>query len=101
MIAERRRPRRSPKQTVCSRQSSLKRHLRLLVDCRQPGECRLDSGRIVAELDKGESGPFPGAVYELRVIYAGLPLGWHARCTILELESSKWEAYKSNRRATR
>jgi catechol 2,3-dioxygenase-like lactoylglutathione lyase family enzyme len=40
--------------------------------------------RIVGELDKGESGPFPGAVYELRVIHAGLPLGWRARCTILE-----------------
>jgi hypothetical protein len=24
--------------------------------------------RIVGEMDKGESGPFPGAVYELRVI---------------------------------
>ena len=46
------------------------------------------SERIVGELDKGESGPFPGAVYELRVIHAGLPLGWRARCTILELESS-------------
>ena len=47
------------------------------------------SGRVVVgELDKGESGPFPGAVYELRVIHAGLPLGWRARCTILELESS-------------
>jgi hypothetical protein len=45
------------------------------------------SGRI-GEPDKGESGPFPGAVYELRVIHAGLPLGWRARCTILELESS-------------
>jgi hypothetical protein len=43
---------------------------------------------IVVELDKGESGPFPGAVYELLVIPAGLPLGWRARCTILELESS-------------
>jgi hypothetical protein len=29
---------------------------------------------MVAELDKGESAPFPG-VYELRVIHAGLPLG--------------------------
>ena len=46
------------------------------------------SERIVGELDKGESGPFPGAVYELRVIHAGLPMGWRARCTILELESS-------------
>ena len=26
-------------------------------------------GRIVGELDKGESGRFPGAVYELRVIH--------------------------------
>ena len=43
---------------------------------------------MVGELDKGESGPFPGAVYELCVIHAGLPLGWRARCTILELESS-------------
>src|SRR5579863_5120822 len=40
------------------------------------------------KLDKGESGPFPGAVYELRVIHAWLSLGWRARCTILELESS-------------
>jgi hypothetical protein len=44
--------------------------------------------RMVGELDKGENGPFSGAVYELRVIHAGLPLGWRARCTILELESS-------------
>jgi hypothetical protein len=43
---------------------------------------------MVGELDKGESGAFPGAVYELRVIHAGLPLGWRRRCTILELESS-------------
>ena len=43
---------------------------------------------MVGELDKGESGPFPGAVYKLRVIHAGPPLGWRARCTILELESS-------------
>ena len=50
--------------------------------------CLAGSGWIVGELDKGESGPFPGAVYELRVIHAGLPLGWRARCTILELESS-------------
>ena len=47
-----------------------------------------DSGRIVGEPDKGESEPFPWAVYELRVIHAGLPLGWRAGCTILELESS-------------
>jgi hypothetical protein len=38
---------------------------------------------MVGELDKGESGPFPEAVYESRVIHAGLPLGWRARCTIL------------------
>jgi hypothetical protein len=43
---------------------------------------------MVGELDKGESGPFPGAAYELCVIHAGPPLGWRARCTILELESS-------------
>jgi hypothetical protein len=29
-----------------------------------------------------------GAVYELSVVHAALPLGWRARCTILELESS-------------
>jgi hypothetical protein len=51
-------------------------------------DARPRSGRMVGELDKAESGPFPGAVYELRVIHAGLPLGWRARCTILELESS-------------
>src|ERR1700685_4054518 len=63
---------------------------------RRPGAVRrrrdaVCTERIVGELDKGESAPFPGAVHELRVIHAGLPLGWLARCTILELESSNEE----------
>jgi hypothetical protein len=55
---------------------------------REVAELFAPFGRFVGELDKGEIGPFPGAVYELRVIHAGLPLGWRARCTILEVESS-------------
>ena len=60
----------------------------LPANARPTGVALRCSGWIVGELDKGESGPFPGAVHLLRVIHAGLPLGWRARCTILELESS-------------
>jgi hypothetical protein len=46
------------------------------------------TGPIVGELDKGESGLFPGLSMSCASSMQGLPLGWRARCTILELEWS-------------